>query len=93
MFTYGVFFKEHLAAFGWSRALIAGASSSAFFVMGAGAIIAGTLNDRIGPRLILTVSGTFIGLGYILMLQIDAPWQLYLWYGLFVGKGSALMKS
>lgn len=87
MFTYGVFFKELQQEFGWSRALISGASSTAFFVMGAGAMIAGTLNDRIGPRIILTVSGLSIGLGYILMSQMNMPWQLYLLYGLFVGIG------
>ncbi|MBS1197867.1 MAG: sugar phosphate permease [Proteobacteria bacterium] len=87
MFTYGVFFKELQQAFGWSRALISGASSLAFFVMGVGAMIAGTLNDKIGPRIILTVSGASIGLGYLLMSQLSLPWQLYLLYGLFAGIG------
>lgn len=87
MFTYGVFFKELQQEFGWSRTLISGASSLAFFVMGTGAIIAGTLNDRIGPRIILTVSGLSIGTGYLLMSQLDMPWQLYLLYGLFAGIG------
>jgi len=87
MFTYGVFFKELQQEFGWSRALISGASSLAFFVMGAGAIISGTLNDRIGPRVILTVSGVFVGLGYMLMSQLNMSWQLYLLYGLFAGIG------
>ena len=87
MFTYGVFFRELQQEFGWSRALISGASSVAFFVMGTGAVIAGTLNDRIGPRIILTVSGVFLGLGYLLMSQINMPWQLYLIYGLCAGIG------
>jgi len=87
MFTYGVFFKELQQEFGWSRALISGASSLAFFIMGAGAIIAGTLNDKIGPRIILTVSGISQGLGYLIMSQMNAPWQLYLLYGLFAGIG------
>ena len=87
MFTYGVFFKEFQAEFGWSRALISGASSLAFLIMGAGGIIAGTLNDRIGPRIIMTVSGASLGIGYILMSWMETPWQLYLLYGLFVGIG------
>lgn len=87
MITFGVFFKELQQEFGWSRALIAGASSTAFFVMGAGAIIAGTINDRIGPRIILTVSGISMGLGYLLMSQVSSPWHLYLLYGLLVGIG------
>jgi MFS family permease len=87
MFTYGVFFQEFQQEFGWSRALISGAASIAFFVMGAGAVLAGTLNDRIGPRIILTVSGVSLGLAYLLMSQINMPWQLYLMYGLFAGIG------
>lgn len=87
MFTYGVFFKELEATFGWSRAMVSGASSLAFLTMGIGGVIAGTLNDRIGPRIILTVSGTFLGLGYMLMSQMTMSWQLYLLYGLLVGIG------
>ena len=51
MFTYGVFFKEFQAEFGWSRATISGASSLGFLIMGAFGILAGRLNDRIGPLL------------------------------------------
>lgn len=87
MFTFGVFFKEFEASFGWSRAMVSGASSLALFVMGAGGMLAGILNDRIGPRLILTVSGISMGAGYILLSQMNTPWQLYLFYGLMVGIG------
>jgi MFS family permease len=87
MFSYGIFFKELEVAFGWSRALLSGASSVAFLTMGLGAILAGTLNDRIGPRIILTLSGAFLGLGFMLMSQLSRPWQLYLLYGVFVGIG------
>lgn len=87
MFSYGVFFKELEVAFGWSRALLAGASSVAFLTMGLGAILAGTLNDRIGPRIILTLSGVSLGLGFMLMSQLSRPWQLYLLYGVLVGIG------
>lgn len=89
MFTYGVFFKELEAAFGWSRTLVSGASSVAFLIMGVGGVIAGTLNDRFGPRIILTFSSISLGLGYTLMSQMGTPWQLYLLYGLLVGIGFA----
>jgi len=89
MFTFGVFFKEFQSVFGWSRALISGASSLAFFIMGAGAILAGTLNDRIGPRIILMVSGASLSIGYMLMSLLEAPWQLYLFYGGLAAVGFA----
>jgi MFS transporter, OFA family, oxalate/formate antiporter len=87
MFTYGVFFKEFQAEFGWSRAMISGASSLGFLFMGAFGILAGRLNDKIGPRVIIMVSGTSLGLGYLFMSRLQAPWQLYLLYGLLAGIG------
>ncbi len=89
MFTYGIFFKEYQAAFGWSRAVISGASSLSFLVMGAAGVLAGSLNDRIGPRLIIMASGISLGLGYMLMAWMSTPWQLYLLYGILVGFGFA----
>ncbi|MEJ2156443.1 MAG: hypothetical protein P8X96_13980 [Desulfobacteraceae bacterium] len=44
MFTYGVFFKELENAFGWSRAMLSGASSLAFLTMGIVGMVAGMLN-------------------------------------------------
>ena len=87
MFTYGVFFREFQAEFGWSRAMISGAASAAFLIMGAVGILAGRLNDRIGPRIIIVVSGISFGMGYLLMSRMQALWQLYLLYGLMVGIG------
>ena len=91
MFTYGVFFKHLAAEFGWSRATISGASSLAFLFLGLMGILAGRLNDRFGPRIIMAVSGVFLGLGYLLMSQIQAPWQLYLFYGIIVGTGMSTL--
>jgi len=87
LFAYGVFFKEFQAEFGWSRATISGASSLAFFVMGAVGILAGRLNDRIGPRILIAVAGAALGIGHLLLSYMQAAWQLYLLYGLVVGVG------
>ncbi len=87
MFAYGVFFKELQAEFGWSRTTISGASSLAFLIMGAVGILAGRLNDRIGPRVLIVTSAGFLGLGYLLMSRLQSPWQLYLMYGVLAGIG------
>jgi MFS family permease len=87
LFAYGVFFKEFQSEFGWSRATISGASSLAFLVMGAAGILAGRLNDRIGPRILIAVAGISLGVGYLLMSYMQTAWQLYLLYGLVVGIG------
>ncbi|MDX1374231.1 MAG: MFS transporter [Burkholderiales bacterium] len=87
VFAYGVLFKELEAEFGWSRAAIAGASSVSMIVMGIMAVVAGRLNDRIGPRGLLTASALFYGVAFMLLATLQAQWQLYLFYGLLVGIG------
>jgi MFS family permease len=87
MFTYGVFFKEFQTEFGWSRAMISGASSLAFLIGGAFGIPAGRLNDKIGPKALSVVVSILFGLGYLLLSRLQTPWQLYLIYGLPVAVG------
>ncbi|MBN1856459.1 MAG: MFS transporter [Dehalococcoidia bacterium] len=85
--TYGVFFKYLQAEFGWSRAFISGASSVVLVVMGIFGVLLGRLNDSLGPRRILLVSGLVLGGGYLLMSHLHSGWQLYVFYGVLVGIG------
>ena len=87
MFTYGIFFIEFQSEFGWSRATISGASSLTFLITGAIGVLAGRLNDRIGPRVLIMASGISLGLAYMLMSRIQSPWQIYLLYGGLAGIG------
>ncbi|MBW1766580.1 MAG: MFS transporter, partial [Deltaproteobacteria bacterium] len=85
--TYGIFFKEFQDEFGWSRTTISGASSLGTLVLGAATILAGRLNDKIGPRAIIISSGILLGSGYLLMSFVQEPWQLFLLYGVIIGVG------
>jgi len=85
--AYGVFFNPLLDEFSWSRATISGAVSLSQILAGLGAIVLGNLNDRFGPRILMTFCGALIGLGYFLMSQLNSVWQLYLFYGVIVGIG------
>ncbi len=85
--SYGVFFSSLHEEFGWSRTIISGASSLAFFLMGFFAIFVGRLNDRVGPRKLMIVTSCFVGLGFLLMSRLQTSWQLYLFYGIAVGIG------
>ncbi len=87
-FSFGVFFKPVLAEFGWSRAVTSGAYSLYMVLQGFWGIAAGRLTDRVGSRLVVTVSGIFLGLGYLLMSRIGAVWQLYLFYGVLASMGT-----
>jgi MFS family permease len=85
--SYGVFFNPLISEFGWSRAAISGASSIAFFIMGLLGIFVGRLNDKIGPRNVMAVTGFLFGLGHLLMSRLGAVWQLYLFYSVVIGIG------
>jgi len=87
MFAYGVFFGELENEFGWSRAIISGASSLAFVIMGVLAVVAGRLNDRIGPRILIATSAVLFGAGYALLSRVQTPWELFLFYGVLTGMG------
>ena len=85
--AYGVFFNPLMTEFGWSRALVSGASSAAFFISGLFAIYMGRLNDRIGPRKIMMVTSVFFGAGLIFMAFADTSFELYLYFGIIFGIG------
>ncbi len=86
-YSFGVFFNPLQTEFGWTRAETSGAYSLYLMLGGFLAIIMGSLNDRFGPRLVLTFCGCFLGLGYLLMSQVHALWQLYLFYGVIIAIG------
>jgi MFS family permease len=85
--SFGVFFKPMIAEFGWTRALLSGAFSMSSILQGFFGIVMGSLNDRLGPRVVMTLCGFLTGLGFMLMSQISAAWQLYLFYVVLIGIG------
>ncbi len=89
--SFGVFFNPLLTEFGWLRATLSGAASLSFLVHGVFSIFMGGLNDRFGPRALLTACGFFLGIGYLLMTWVNSIWQLYLFYGLIIGVGQSGM--
>jgi MFS family permease len=85
--SFGIFFNPLIAEFNWNRAITSGAFSLSMFIFGILGIIVGALNDRFGPRIVLTCCGIVLGLGYLLMSQVNSIWQLYLFIGFMVGTG------
>ena len=85
--NFGIFFKPMSGEFGWTRTLTSGAVTLSMLFQGLGAIIMGRLNDKLGPRFVMTLCGLLLGIGYLLMSTINSAWQLYLFYGVIFGLG------
>ena len=90
LYVFGVFFEPLILEFGWGRAITAGAFSLYGIVRLPIIFFGGRLTDRFGSRVVLSACGLFLGLGYMLMSQVNALWQFYLFYGVLVGIGMGL---
>jgi MFS family permease len=92
--SFGVFFAPVLDEFGWTRAATSGGFSATWVFTGLLSIGVGKLNDQYGPRLIMTVAGVLVGLGYLLMARLSSIWQMYLFYGVIsVGMSAVLIPT
>lgn len=85
--SFGVFFKPLVAEFDWTSAMTSGAFSLSMIMYGVLGIVVGGLNDRFGPRIVVTLCGILTGIGFLLMSQVNTLWQMYLFYGIIVGVG------
>jgi len=92
--SFGVFFEPVLNEFGWTRAATSGGFSLTWVFTGLLSIAVGKLNDKYGPRLIMTVAGVLVGLGYLLMARLSSIWHLYLFYGVIsIGMSAVLVPT
>jgi len=87
IYTFGIFFKPLAGDFGWTSAATSGAFSLQMVIHGLFYIVTGKLNDRFGPRVVVSVCCLLLGAGYLLMSQVSDIWQLYLFYGVIIGIG------
>jgi len=84
--------RYNLAAFlpfimpelGWSRETISLAQSIAIWLYALFVVLSGVLVDRIGSRKTFLIGGALTILGWVLFSTVQAPWQLYLYYGLLL---------
>jgi len=88
--TFGIFYKPMLAEFGWARADTVFAFSLGTFMMAVLSIMTGWLTDRLGPRLVVTFFGSFLGISYLLMATVGALWQFHLYYGILASIGMSV---
>ncbi|OGP63981.1 MAG: MFS transporter [Deltaproteobacteria bacterium RBG_13_47_9] len=85
--SFSVFFKPLLTEFGWSRAGASLAYSLSYMVQAVLAIMMGWLTDRLGPRAVVMMLGSFLGICYLLMSQVNTLWHFQVNYALIGGIG------
>jgi MFS family permease len=85
--TFGVFYKSLMHEFGWTRAETVLAFSLISIVQASLAVCMGWLTDRLGPRIVVTVFGSFLGLSYLLLSRMTALWQFNLYYSILGAVG------
>jgi len=79
--------------FGWNRAVISLAVSINLILFGLTGPFAAALMDRFGLRVVAVAALITVATGALLTTLMNAPWQLYLLWGVVVGLGTGSMAS
>jgi MFS transporter, OFA family, oxalate/formate antiporter len=85
--AFGVFLPILSETFGWSRGAISVAVSLNLLIGGLLGLVLGTIADRRGPRVPLTVTVAMAGAGFGLASTVNSLWQFYLFVGVLGGVG------
>lgn len=88
--AFGVFIEPLVDMFGWTSTSVTVAYAIAFILTGLSAPIAGWLTNRAGARKTMLLGAAMFFIGMMGTASIRQVWQLYLWYGGFLGVSSAL---
>ncbi|MEQ8151680.1 MAG: OFA family MFS transporter [Smithellaceae bacterium] len=91
LYAFSVFIKPLREQFGWSAMEVGLAYSIVVLVFGLTTFLAGKLNDKLGPRVVVVIGGAILGIGFFLVSTISSPTQLYIYYGLIAGFGGGLV--
>jgi predicted MFS family arabinose efflux permease len=86
--TPGVLLVPLQDEFGWSRASISGAVSVNLVLYGLAGPFAAALTQRFGLRRVVPAAMLLIAVGSAATVAMTELWQLYLYWGLFVGVGT-----
>ena len=91
--AFGVFLKPLLAEFNWSRADASLGYSLSTLVRACLSISIGWLTDKAGPRMVMTLFGSFLGISYLLLSRVDGLLEFQVIYGLVGGIGASTLTA
>lgn len=87
VYAWSLFNQPLVEKFNWEPADVVFTFSITILVFSIFTIIAGKIQDKIGPRWVATAGGILLGVGIMLSSQATTITQLYLFYGLIGGAG------
>lgn len=80
--SFGLFVIPMGGELGMSRGLLGWAVTARQLAAGISSFLVGRLIDRYGPRVLIPVSATIIGIALLAMSRVDSPWQVIAIFGL-----------
>jgi MFS family permease len=87
LYSFGVFLKPLHDELGFQQKALSGAYSLCFLLSGVLAMLMGQLNDKFGPRVVVSSCALLIGAGWVLSSRAGTLWEFYLYYGVLLGVG------
>ena len=73
LYAFSVFIKPLMEQFGWSVSQVSMAYALVCLFFGLVGILAGRLNDRIGPRAVVLIGGLIMAFGFFMVSTITPP--------------------
>ena len=90
-YSFSVFFLAIIKDFGWSRAAVSSIFSIFIISQALTGLLAGHLQDRFGPRVVIPVGTVILSICLALTSRAQSLWEFYVVYGIFAGAGVSLL--
>ncbi|MCD6568483.1 MAG: MFS transporter [Dehalococcoidia bacterium] len=87
-YSYGVFLPFMCNQYDWSRVMVGAGLSIALLAFGLPGPLIGASIARFGPRINIIFGNLLVAIGLACMSIATEIWQLYLFYGVFIGLGA-----
>ncbi|RLB33184.1 MAG: MFS transporter, partial [Deltaproteobacteria bacterium] len=90
-YSFSVFFLAVIKDFGWSRAAASSIFSVFVITQATMGLLAGYLQDRFGPRIVIPFGTLILALALALTSRAQSLWYFYVCYGVFAGASMSLL--
>lgn len=87
VYAWSLFNQPLIDKFGWEKEGVVLTFSITIATMASFTIVAGKIQDKIGPRWVATAGGILLGAGLLISSKVSTLTELYLFYGFIGGAG------